>query len=209
MAQPRPVRARFEEKVNRDGPIPEQRPELGPCWEWTAGRYSNTGYGQFGRRVGGKWIPTNAHRIAYELYVGPIPEGTELDHLCRNRGCVKVLADGRGPAHLEPVTRQVNMLRGEHPSALAVRTNRCKRGHEYTPENTILRADSPSRQCRECKNIHQRSEAYLAAQRRRRASRKGGGAHEAPGSSPGPELTSVSLMSMTDGSPPSASSASR
>lgn len=69
------------------------------CWLWTASR-TPEGYGQFGaekRRI-------LAHRFSYELSVGPIPEGLELDHLCRNRGCVR-------PDHLQPVTRQENARR--------------------------------------------------------------------------------------------------
>ena len=69
------------------------------CWEWT-GAKDGDGYGHLtiaGRVVG-------AHRFAYELLVGPIPEGLEIDHLCRNRACVK-------PADLEPVTRAENLRR--------------------------------------------------------------------------------------------------
>jgi hypothetical protein len=73
------------------------------CWEWTAAR-KNGGYGSFAIGKGNVY----AHRFAYEMLVGPIPEGLELDHLCRNRGCVN-------PDHLEPVTRQVNVLRGLVP----------------------------------------------------------------------------------------------
>lgn len=70
------------------------------CWEWT-GSLSGGGYGQF--RVHGK--QAQVHRFAYGLLVGPVPEGLELDHLCRNRRCVN-------PAHLEPVTRSINVARG-------------------------------------------------------------------------------------------------
>jgi HNH endonuclease len=71
------------------------------CWEWTGARKDN-GYGTVshpGRRT------ANAHRVVYELLEGPIPEGLDLDHLCRNRGCVK-------PGHLEAVTRKENLNRG-------------------------------------------------------------------------------------------------
>lgn len=73
------------------------------CWNWTASLNGN-GYGQFALET---WplVLRGAHRIAYLLVVGPIPEGLDLDHLCRNRRCVN-------PAHLEPVTRQVNLRRG-------------------------------------------------------------------------------------------------
>lgn len=72
----------------------------GRCWEWTGGRDGN-GYGRI--RVGGR--QQGAHRISYELFVGPVPTGLELDHLCRLRHCVN-------PGHLEPVTHAENMRRG-------------------------------------------------------------------------------------------------
>jgi hypothetical protein len=77
------------------------------CWEWLAAK-ERTGYGTFFCRhvIGrGTAIPERAHRVAYELLVGPIQAGLTLDHLCRNRGCVN-------PAHLEPVTRGENVRRG-------------------------------------------------------------------------------------------------
>lgn len=76
--------------------------EASGCWVWTAARTSK-GYGQF--RIGPR--PVRAHRYAYTLLVGPIPDGLQLDHLCRNRLCVN-------PGHLEPVTNWENTLRGEN-----------------------------------------------------------------------------------------------
>ena len=100
------------------------------CWIW---RFSvgADGYGYMS--VGGT---TKAHRVGYELIVGPIPQGLELDHLCRVRACVN-------PAHLEPVTHLENMRRG----APATKTH-CKRGHEFTPTNTRFRGRW--RYCRRC-----------------------------------------------------------
>lgn len=101
------------------------------CWEWTAGK-DNRGYGRFqadGFRL--------AHRWAWFILNGPIPDGLELDHLCRNQGCVN-------PFHLEPVTHAVNVAR-----AFADQTH-CLRGHPYDAENTY-RTPGGRRRCRQCK----------------------------------------------------------
>ena len=97
--------ARFWNKV-RIGPTPIDRPDLGPCWEWTAHR-DRRGYGRFavGSQTDGSYRSAAlAHRLAYETLVGPIPDGLEPDHLCRNQPCVN-------PGHLEPVTHAVNLQR--------------------------------------------------------------------------------------------------
>lgn len=96
---------RFWQKVNKDGPIPASRPELGPCWIWTGYVAPKTGYGQYGGHGSGR--SRLVHRVAYEYLVGPIPEGMHLDHLCRNRQCVNALQ------HLEPVPPRENILRGD------------------------------------------------------------------------------------------------
>lgn len=97
---------RFWAKVDKDGPIPEFAPDLGPCWIWVGAIAQQTGYGAFGVRRGvDDWPRVNAHRWAYLNEVGPIPEGLELDHLCRVRACVR-------PTHLEAVTHLVNVRRG-------------------------------------------------------------------------------------------------
>jgi len=97
----------------------------GGCWNWTGAR--TAGYGVI--RIGGKqW---RAHRWLFERINGPIPDGLVLDHLCRNPACVN-------PAHLEPVTDRVNLLRGVGPSAKNAQKTHCPKGHAYTPENTYL-----------------------------------------------------------------------
>jgi len=101
------------------------------CWIWTAAD-SGDGYGIF--TINSK--NRRAHRLAYELTVGPIPEGMSLDHLCRVRNCIN-------PEHLEPVTVAENNRR-----AAAYKTA-CTRGHEYTPENTRYNS-AGARACREC-----------------------------------------------------------
>jgi hypothetical protein len=138
-----PLAERFWRHVNKDGPIPEQRPELGPCWSWT-GTIMEIGYGM----LGFERKHLLAHRISYQLNVGEIPSELELDHLCRNRGCVN-------PTHLEAVTRLTNFLRGDHPSAVAFRVGSCKNGHERTAENTIVRPDG-RRECRVCRDATKR-----------------------------------------------------
>lgn len=168
MSKSRTLLERFEAKiVRRDS----------GCWEWNAGHFKTTGYALFTVRCDdGKWRPTVAHRVGYELFVGSIPDGLPLDHLCRNRGCVN-------PDHLEPVSQRINMLRGQAPSAIAVRENRCGRGHEFTPENTFtrIRNGTAKRECRECirardrvrNKTDKRRQHYRAMYARRRSA--GGG----------------------------------
>lgn len=126
----------------------------GFCWNWMAG-VCEWGYGQFNVNRTGKKL--QAHRISYTTLVGPIPEGLELDHLCRNTSCVN-------PDHLEPVTRGENQRRipalirpghkhGWLPSWVTSGKNitgYCKHGHEYTEANTYTYKDGRT-DCRTCK----------------------------------------------------------
>lgn len=108
------------------------------CWLY-AGCINSDGYGIVGGR--GEYV----HRLQYERYVGPIPDGLQLDHLCRVRHCVN-------PAHLEPVTSRENSMRSSITIAArnAAKTH-CPRNHEYTPENTYVdRKRGGGRQCRAC-----------------------------------------------------------
>lgn len=89
-----------------------------------------------------------AHRVVYERFVGPIPEGYVLDHLCRVPGCVC-------PTHLEPVTQRENILRGSLPALTRARLaaiTHCPEGHRYTPANTYLTQNGGyvTRSCRAC-----------------------------------------------------------
>ena len=132
---------RFWANVNKNGPVPAYRPALGPCWLWTASVHRKKGgYGRLG--VNGRYVL--AHCFAYELLVGPVRDGLELDHLCRVTRCVN-------PAHLEPVTHAVNMDRGISIQAINGRKTHCDHGHEFTPENTLRRPDG-GRRCRTCNN---------------------------------------------------------
>lgn len=115
------------------------------CWLWTStisrAPRNCGGYGKHGKDY--------AHRLAYESWVGPIPLGTEIDHLCRVRRCIR-------PSHLEAVTRQVNLLRGQTFAAGHAAKTHCPAGHEYTPENTSLSAKN-QRTCRTCHARHERN----------------------------------------------------
>lgn len=110
---------------------------LTPCWLWTD-KPTSKGYGTLG--VEGR--TKGAHRLSWELYVGPIPEGLQIDHLCRVRLCVNW-------THLEPVTRRVNLLRGVGFPGENVRKTNCPAGHTYTPENTYTSAKG-KRNCQAC-----------------------------------------------------------
>lgn len=108
------------------------------CWEWVASAYP-AGYGSFWLR--GKL--RRAHRVAYSHWVGPIPDGYTIDHLCRNRLCVN-------PKHLEPVTNRENILRGIGPTANNARKTHCAHGHPFAGSNLVVSGDGQERRCREC-----------------------------------------------------------
>lgn len=108
------------------------------CWNWTGTR-DEKGYGHI--RIGRKMRP--AHRVAYEIANGPVPRGMEVDHLCRNRRCVR-------PEHLEAVTHHENTLRGQNFIAQHARKTECLRGHPFDSANTYITPSTGSRQCKAC-----------------------------------------------------------
>ena len=127
------------------------RPDSGGCWIWN-GFLEKNGYGKFSHGGRREW----AHRCSYRLFVGDIPPGRELDHLCGNPSCVN-------PAHLEAVTHRENMKRSPHsaPDVHRAKTH-CPHGHPYTGEN--LHVYRGMRYCRECERRHKR--AYKIKQRK-------------------------------------------
>ena len=134
--------ARFEAKIDRSG----------ECWLWRSTLDAH-GYGRFG--VAGatrrEWRTFLAHRVSYETYVGPIPEGLDLDHLCRVRECVN-------PDHLEPVTRSENLRRSPRMGDASLAKTHCPSGHGYTAENTRV-SKSGARNCRTCERARNREKA--------------------------------------------------
>jgi hypothetical protein len=131
--------ARFWSHVDRRGPE--------ECWPWTAGT-DRWGYGQF--RVEGRIWP--AHRWGYHHFVKPVPDHLTIDHVkawgCTIRHCTNFLA------HMEVVPGDVNVIRGNGVCAINARKTHCKRGHPFSPSNTLIRTDG-SRYCRTCKSLRE------------------------------------------------------
>lgn len=117
------------------------------CWVWT-GIKNSLGYGLF--TIGSKKLL--AHRYLYQRLVGPIPEGLQLDHLCRNKACVN-------PSHLEPVTasenirRAIPFKRNYRGVSASLSATHCAHGHQLTEANTYMRP-SGARECKTCRRAH-------------------------------------------------------
>lgn len=129
LAAPVAWRTRFFMKVDRRSDD--------ECWPWLGAINATTGYGYFNQEGQTRL----AHGVAYEIGIGPVPDGLQLDHQCRNRPCVNW-------HHLMPVTAHENILRSNGASAQYARRTHCSHGHPFTPENTHWAADG--RRCLTC-----------------------------------------------------------
>lgn len=107
---------------------------------WTLRKVGTNGYGSV--RVDGRTVL--AHRYSYEIHVGPIPEGLVIDHLCKNKGCIR-------PDHLEPVTQRENVMRGDGPSAANAAKDNCSNGHAFDIFWTTARGQA-KRDCSACRS---------------------------------------------------------
>ncbi|MEV0553162.1 HNH endonuclease signature motif containing protein [Streptomyces sp. NPDC050597] len=123
-----------------------------PCVLWPETALDRDGYGRFW--VDGRYV--TAHRWAFEQTRGPVPDGLDLDHLCRVRRCVAV-------GHLDPVDHRTNVLRSTGPSAVNARRTRCVNGHDLTDPDVVHVSFPPShphgmRKCRACARDRSRSD---------------------------------------------------
>ncbi|PYQ25660.1 MAG: HNH endonuclease [Acidobacteria bacterium] len=149
MIDPVDIEAAFEKLLGRI----EQSPT--GCWLYTGG-IGDHGYARFylprrgSKRPRLRW----GHQVAYELFIGSVPAGRQLDHTCRVRHCIN-------PTHVEPVTQKINLLRGVGFSAINARKTHCPEGHPYDSLNTWHR-QTGARRCRTC---HRQSERRRRTQR--------------------------------------------
>lgn len=122
------------------------------CWPWLGYRVP-LGYGVIGRNK--KLV--SAHRLAYRLLRGPIPDDRVIDHLCRNRACCN-------PRHMEPVTSSENVRRGEGLAPQNARKMYCPHGHRY--DKTYKRKTGSYRRCTVCHNARSAESAIRLKQKR-------------------------------------------
>lgn len=127
------------------------------CWIWP-GALNRAGYGSVTTRFDNErgYLTRIAHRVAYEIIVGPVPAGAELDHLCRQRACVN-------PKHLEPVSHRENVRRGTNPSSAKTH---CKWGHAFTEDNIRYARNGRKRVCRKCATRRSSEDASAKKQQR-------------------------------------------
>jgi hypothetical protein len=146
----------------------EPHPKMGtPCWIWTGAKKVGYGYLRIPRYPGGKvrcGIQVGAHKLMWEHVNGPVPEGLELDHLCRVRNCVN-------PDHLEAVTHAENVKRGEAGLHNPIKTH-CSNGHVYEEVGYCIIND-PRGKYRRCKRCHaDKAIAYRAKKKAEKLSKQ-------------------------------------
>jgi len=121
--------------------------KTGDCWNWT-GSVSSSGYGQITGYIGNKKKNFITHRLAYKHYLGKIPDGYTIDHLCQNRLC-------QNPDHLEAVTQRENTLRSLTVTAVNAQKTHCTNGHPYSGDNLLMDKKRNIRMCKACrKTVH-------------------------------------------------------
>jgi hypothetical protein len=144
---------RFWAKVNKNGPTPAHRPDLGPCWLWTGHLHKTMGHGVFS--LNAHSVPESergiryAHQLSYEWEYGPIPEDKEIDHLCRVPACVR-------PSHLEAVSHRENCLRGFGVGAVNAAKTHCPKGHALVEGNIYWLKNPVRRECLICRRARSR-----------------------------------------------------
>lgn len=143
----------FEERTNRAGS------EL--CWNWIGSVNKKTGYGEGSPSRKKKYF---AHRLSYELFVGNIPAGLHIDHICRNRKCVN-------PAHLRLLTIKENVLCGIGITAENSRKECCPHGHKYEGDNLYIKPTG-ARVCKECRRQRDREKRLLKSSRSEESMKK-------------------------------------
>lgn len=132
--------------------------QIDGCWNWLGFVHPTTGYGAFHLTLS-NWASGLVHRVSYRIFVGCIPEGLHIDHLCRNRRCAN-------PHHMRLVTPKQNVLCGIGISAQNAVKTECAHGHAFSEENTYFYPDGPhagERVCRMCGKLRMRK--YRAEKR--------------------------------------------
>jgi len=137
----------------------------GGCWKLRRSPGAG-GYTNIYMKIDGRLVRVPAHRLFYRKLVGPIPNEHPLDHLCRNRWCVRPRCENDPDGHTEPVSQRENVMRSLiAPAAINARKTRCNAGHELSGEN--LRLAAGRRVCKTCTRERYRN-VYAAERKQRR-----------------------------------------